>query len=64
MPEKHGISDPLTLSYEELAAEGYLTGAEPDSDGIPCWEEGCLFAITEQETENNAAERRRGHRDL
>ena len=49
----HGISDPLTLSYEELAAEGYLTGTEPDSDGIPCWEDGCLFTIAEQEAENN-----------
>ncbi len=49
----HGISDPLTLSYEELAAEGYLAGTEPDSDGIPCWEDGCLFAITEQETGDN-----------
>ena len=50
---EHGISDPLTLSHEELAAEGYLTGADPDSDGIPCWEEGCLFTITEQETGDN-----------
>ena len=57
---EHGISDPLTLSYEELAAEGYLTDAESDSDGIPCWEEGCLFAITEQAAENNA---RNGARD-
>ena len=51
---EHGISDPLTLSHEELAAEGYLTGADPDSDGMPCWEEGCLFVITEQAAENNA----------
>ena len=51
---EHGISDPLTLSYAELAAEGYLTGADPDSDGMPCWEEGCLFVITEQAAENNA----------
>ncbi len=51
---KHGISDPLTLSYAELAAEGYLTDAESDSDGIPCWEEGCLFVVTEQAAENNA----------
>ena len=50
---EHGISDPLTLSHEELAAEGYLTGADPDSDGIPCWEEGCLFTIAEQESENH-----------
>lgn len=50
---EHGISDPLTLSHEELAAEGYLTGADPDSDGMPCWENGCLFTITEQETGDN-----------
>lgn len=50
---EHGISDPLTLSHEELAAEGYLTGADPDSDGIPCWEDGCLFTITEQEIGDN-----------
>ena len=50
---EHGISDPLTLSHEELTAEGYLTGVDPDSDGIPCWEDGCLFTITEQETGDN-----------
>ena len=50
---EHGISDSLTLSYEELAAEGYLAGTEPDSDGIPCWEDGCLFTIAEQETGDN-----------
>ncbi|MDD6408617.1 MAG: hypothetical protein PUF98_02410 [Oscillibacter sp.] len=50
---EHGISDPLTLSHEELAAEGYLTGADPDSDGMPCWENGCLFTVTEQETGDN-----------
>ena len=37
----------------ELAAEGYLAGTEPDSDGIPCWEDGCLFTIAEQETGDN-----------
>ena len=50
---EHGISQVLSLNYEQLAAEGYLTGADPDSDGIPCWEDGCLFTITEQETEDN-----------
>ena len=49
----HDISETMTMSYEELAAEGYLTGADPDSDGIPCWEDGCLFTITEQETGDN-----------
>lgn len=50
---EHGISQVLFLNYEQLAAEGYLTGADPDSDGIPCWEDGCLFTITEQETGDN-----------
>nr|WP_302658748.1 hypothetical protein [uncultured Dysosmobacter sp.] len=50
---EHGISQVLSLNYEQLAAEGYLTGADPDSDGIPCWEEGCLFTIAEQESENH-----------
>ncbi len=49
----HDISETMTMSYEKLAAEGYLTGADPDSDGIPCWEDGCLFTITEQETGDN-----------
>ena len=51
---EHGISQVLSLNYEQLAAEGYLTGTEPDSDGMPCWEEGCLFTIAEQESENHA----------
>ena len=50
---EHGISQVLSLNYEQLAAEGCLTGADPDSDGIPCWEDGCLFTITEQETGDN-----------
>ena len=50
---EHDISQVLSLNYEQLAAEGYLTGADPDSDGIPCWEDGCLFTITEQETGDN-----------
>ena len=50
---EHGISQVLSLNYEQLAAEGYVTGADPDSDGIPCWEDGCLFTITEQETGDN-----------
>ena len=49
----HDISQVLSLNYEQLAAEGYLTGADPDSDGIPCWEDGCLFTITEQENGDN-----------
>ena len=50
---EHGISQVLSLNYEQLAAEGYLTGTEPDSGNIPCWEEGCLFTIAEQESENH-----------
>lgn len=50
---EHGISQVLSLNYEQLAAEGYLTGADPDSDGMPCWENGCLFTVTEQETGDN-----------
>ena len=50
---EHGISQVLSLNYEQLAAEGYLTGADPDSDGMPCWENGCLFTATEQETGDN-----------
>lgn len=50
---EHGISQVLSLNYEQLAAEGYLTGADPDSDGMPCWENGCLFTVTEQESENH-----------
>ena len=50
---EHGISQVLSLNYEQLAAEGYVTGADPDSDRMPCWEDGCLFTITEQETGDN-----------
>ena len=50
---EHGISEILTMSYQELAAEGYLSGTEPGADGLPIWEDGCLFTITEQETGDN-----------
>ena len=36
------------MSYEELAAEGYLSDTAPEVDGIPHWKDGCLFTITEQ----------------
>ena len=49
----HGISQVLSLNYEQRAAEGYITGTDPDSDGMPCWENGCLFTIAEQESENH-----------
>lgn len=44
----HDISETMTMSYEELAAEGYLSDTEPEADGIPHWRNGCLFTITEQ----------------
>ena len=49
----HDISEVLSLSYEELAAEDYLTGAEQGADSLPYWEDGCLFSITERETGDN-----------
>ena len=50
---EHGISEALSMNYEELAAEGYITGTEPDSGSMPSWEDGCLFSITERETGDN-----------
>ena len=44
----HDISETMTMSYEELAAEGYLSDTAPEVDGIPHWKDGCLFTITEQ----------------
>ena len=49
----HDISGTMTMSYEELAAEGYLSDTAPEVDGIPHWKDGCLFTITEQETGDN-----------
>ena len=49
----HDISETMTMSYEELAAEGYLSDTDPEVDGIPHWRDGCLFTITEQETGDN-----------
>lgn len=49
----HDISETMTMSYEELAAEGYLSDTAPEVDGIPHWKDGCLFTITEQETGDN-----------
>lgn len=49
----HDISETMTMSYEELAAEGYLSDTAPKVDGIPHWKDGCLFTITEQETGDN-----------
>ena len=44
----HDISETMTMSYEELAAEGYLSDTNSEVDGIPHWRDGCLFTITEQ----------------
>ena len=44
----HDISETMTMSYEELAAEGYLSDTASEVDGIPHWKDGCLFTITEQ----------------
>lgn len=49
----HDISETMTMSYEELAAEGYLSDTAPEVDGIPHWKDGCLFTITEQENGDN-----------
>ena len=49
----HDISETMTMSYEKLAAEGYLSDTAPEVDGIPHWKDGCLFTITEQETGDN-----------
>lgn len=49
----HDISGTMTMSYEELAAEGYLSDTAPEVDGIPHWKDGCLFTITEQEAGDN-----------
>ena len=49
----HDVSETMTMSYEELAAEGYLSDTAPKVDGIPHWKDGCLFTITEQETGDN-----------
>ena len=44
----HDVSETMTKTYEELAAEGYLSDTAPEVDGIPHWKDGCLFTITEQ----------------
>ena len=49
----HDISETMTMSYEELAAERYLSDTAPEVDGIPHWKDGCLFTIAEQETGDN-----------
>lgn len=42
----HGISSPLELNYEELCAEGYISGLT-EEEQFPAWDNGMLFTITE-----------------
>lgn len=39
-------AEPLELSYEQLCAEGYVSGLEGENV-FPAWENGVLFTITE-----------------
>lgn len=39
-------AEPMELSYEQLCAEGYISGLE-GKDIFPAWENGVLFTITE-----------------
>ena len=43
--QSHG-AEPMELSYEQLCAEGYVSGLEGE-DIFPAWENGVLFTITE-----------------
>lgn len=43
--QSHG-AEPMELSYEQLCAEGYISGLEGE-DIFPAWENGVLFTITE-----------------
>ena len=43
--QAHGAM-PLELNYEQLCAEGYISGLEGE-DIFPAWENGVLFTITE-----------------
>ena len=43
--QAHGAM-PLELNYEQLCAEGYVSGLEGE-DIFPAWENGVLFTITE-----------------
>lgn len=43
---KHGMM-PILGTYEELKAQGYFTGTDPEQDDFfPAWEDGCLFKIS------------------
>lgn len=39
-------AEPMELSYEQLCAEGYVSGLEGEN-AFPAWENGVLFTITE-----------------
>ena len=39
-------AEPLELNYEQLCAEGYISGLEGENI-FPAWENGVLFTITE-----------------
>ena len=39
-------AEPLELNYEQLCAEGYVSGLEGEN-AFPAWENGVLFTITE-----------------
>lgn len=43
--QSHG-AEPMELSYEQLCAEGYISGLEGEN-AFPQWEKGILFTITE-----------------
>ena len=43
--QSHG-AEPMELSYEQLCAEGYVSGLEGEN-AFPAWENGVLFTITE-----------------
>lgn len=43
--QAHG-AEPMELSYEQLCAEGYVSGLEGEN-AFPAWENGVLFTITE-----------------
>lgn len=44
---QHGVPV-IVATAEELAQQGYLTQPE---DGLPYWEDGCLFSLTVHETD-------------
>ena len=48
--ELHGDGlSALTLTYEELAEQGYIDRADPASGEMPQWKDGLLFRITAEE---------------